>query len=193
MKTKRFALLVLAILFITGYGMVSATQTASAAKKAKTTSTEESGKENTKATKKKDTKKKTAKKKYNKKELRIMTSIIYAEAGDQSYAGKLAVGIVIMNRKRSSEFPNSVKGVVYQSGQFSPVRNGALRAAYKLYDKGYFDKKKAYKDCKKAAIAALEGAKTIKVKGKEKKFSRYYFFSQYLSNAKYTLGDHMFK
>ncbi len=188
MRAKRFALLVLAILFITGFGMVSVTQTASAAKKAKTTSTKKS---ETKSTKLK--KKKTSKKKYTKKDLRVMTSIIYAEAGNQSYAGKLAVGIVIMNRKRSSEFPNSVKGVVYQSGQFSPVRNGALKAAYKLYDKGYFDKKKAYKDCKKAAIAALEGAKSIKVKGKQKKFSRYYFFSQYLSNAKYKLGDHMFK
>ncbi len=191
MRVKRFALLVLAILFITGFGMVSVTQTASAAKKAKTTSTEESETKSEKSTKK--TKKKASKKKYTKKDLRLMTSIIYAEAGNQSYAGKLAVGIVIMNRKRSSEFPNTVKGVVYQKGQFSPVHNGALKAAYKLYDKGYFDKKKAYKDCKKAAIAALEGAKTIKVKGKEKKFSRYYFFSQYLSDAKYTLGDHMFK
>ena len=74
--------------------------------------------------------------KANNANLRLMSAIINSEAGNQSYAGKKAVGIVIMNRVKSNKFPNSVKGVVYQSGQFSPVRNGSLARSYRLYDSG---------------------------------------------------------
>ena len=49
-----------------------------------------------------------------------MSSIIYSEAGDQSYAGKKAVGIVIANRVSSRSYPNTLSGVIYQPGQFSP-------------------------------------------------------------------------
>ena len=38
---------------------------------------------------------------YTNKEVKMLASIIFCEAGNQSYAGKLAVGIVVMNRKRS--------------------------------------------------------------------------------------------
>ena len=47
-----------------------------------------------------------------------MSSIIYSEAGDQSYAGKKAVGIVIANRVSSRSYPNTLSGVIYQPGQF---------------------------------------------------------------------------
>ncbi len=57
-------------------------------------------------------------------DLELMSAIIYCEAGNQSYEGKLAVGSVIMNRVASSSFPNSISGVIYQSGQFSPVASG---------------------------------------------------------------------
>ena len=36
----------------------------------------------------------------------------------------LAVGSVVLNRVASGSFPNSVVGVIYQSGQFSPVASG---------------------------------------------------------------------
>ncbi len=52
------------------------------------------------------------------------------EAWGEPYDGKLAVGSVIMNRVRSSYFPNTVSGVIYQGGQFSPVASGRL--AYRL-------------------------------------------------------------
>ena len=59
----------------------------------------------------------------------LLGAIIQCEADGEPYEGKLAVGSVVMNRVRSSYFPNTVSGVIYQSGQFSPVASGryALR------------------------------------------------------------------
>ncbi len=56
----------------------------------------------------------------------LLAAIIQCEAGSESYTGKVAVGAVVMNRVRSSRFPNTISGVIYQRGQFSPVGNGAL-------------------------------------------------------------------
>ena len=132
---------------------------------------------------------------YTKSELRYMTSIIYCEARGECYAGQKAVGIVVMNRKRSDQFPDSVKEVIYQRGQFSPVRNGSMSKALRLYDKQNKSGKmtKTMKTCRKAAIEALKGSTTVKVKGKKKEMKKYLFFSQKISNAKYTLGGHQFK
>lgn len=60
----------------------------------------------------------------------LLGAIIQCESGGESYEGKLAVGSVIMNRVKSSYFPNTVSGVIYQGGQFSPVTSGRL--AYRL-------------------------------------------------------------
>ena len=57
-------------------------------------------------------------------DLSLLAAIIQCEAGGESYEGKLAVGSVVMNRVRSSHFPNTVAGVIYQGGQFSPVASG---------------------------------------------------------------------
>lgn len=132
---------------------------------------------------------------YTESELRYMTSIIYCEARGESYAGKKAVGIVVMNRTRSELFPDTVKEVIYQKGQFSPVRNGSMSKALKLYDKYTKSGKmtKVMKSCRKAAIEALEGSTTVKVDGKTKEMKRYLFFSRSIRNAKYTLGAHQFK
>lgn len=56
----------------------------------------------------------------------LLAALIYCEAGGESYEGQLAVGSVVMNRVRSSAYPNSISGVIYQSGQFSPVASGRL-------------------------------------------------------------------
>lgn len=61
-----------------------------------------------------------------KKARRLMASIIFCEAGNQPYEGQVAVGAVIMNRVKSSVFPNTVEEVVYQSGQFVPACTGWL-------------------------------------------------------------------
>lgn len=60
----------------------------------------------------------------------LLGAIIECEAGGEPYEGKLAVGSVILNRVKSSYFPNTISGVIYQSGQFSPVASGRL--AYRL-------------------------------------------------------------
>ncbi len=63
---------------------------------------------------------------YSQADLTLMAAIIQAEADNQSYEGKLAVGSVIMNRVKSSKFPNSLSGVIYQTNQFQPARDGHL-------------------------------------------------------------------
>lgn len=60
----------------------------------------------------------------------LLGAIIQCEAEGESYEGKLAVGSVVLNRVKSSYFPNTISGVIYQSGQFSPVASGRL--AYRL-------------------------------------------------------------
>lgn len=60
----------------------------------------------------------------------LLGAIIQCEAEGESYEGKLAVGSVVLNRVKSSYFPSTISGVIYQSGQFSPVASGRL--AYRL-------------------------------------------------------------
>lgn len=62
--------------------------------------------------------------KYSESEIQMLARIIVAEAEDQSYRGKVAVGGVVMNRVKSAKFPNTIRGVIYQKGQFSPISNG---------------------------------------------------------------------
>lgn len=147
------------------------------------------------ASKAKNKSKKKSKNKYTASELRYMTSIIYCEARGESYQGKKAVGIVVMNRVRSELFPNTVKKVIYQSGQFSPVRNGSLNVALSQYDtmkkKGKFTG--AMKTCMKAAKEVLNGSTTVTVNGKTKEMKSYLYFSRYVSGAKFQLGAHQFK
>ena len=63
---------------------------------------------------------------YNQTDLYWLSRIISAESQGEPMQGQLAVGNVILNRVRSSQFPNSVYGVVFQKGQFSPVSNGTV-------------------------------------------------------------------
>ena len=135
---------------------------------------------------------KSKKNKYTKSELRLMSSIINCEAGIEPYQGKLAVGIVVMNRIRSKRFPNTLKGVIYQRGQFSPVRNGSLRRRLSEYDSGKI-KSKQWKSCISAAKKVLNGQRTISYRGKSKKMNSYYYFSVGLSGARLRLGGHKFK
>ena len=56
----------------------------------------------------------------------LLAAIIHCEARGESYDGQLAVGAVILNRVISEDFPDNIKEVIYQSGQFSPVSSGSL-------------------------------------------------------------------
>ncbi|WP_099466485.1 cell wall hydrolase [Konateibacter massiliensis] len=57
-------------------------------------------------------------------DLAMLAAIIQCEAGGESAEGKLAVGSVVMNRVNSAGYPNTIVGVIYQSGQFTPVASG---------------------------------------------------------------------
>ena len=54
----------------------------------------------------------------------LLARIISAEARGESYRGQVAVGAVVMNRVRSSKFPNTLAGVIYQKGAFTAIDDG---------------------------------------------------------------------
>lgn len=137
----------------------------------------------------KSTKKELA---YTKAELRLMSCIIFSEANCEPYAGKLAVGIVVMNRKKSKAFPNTVKKVIYQRYQFGPARNGSLARALRRYDAGKF-KSSREKDCIKAAKAALNGKKVVSYRGRKINMKNYLFFSTRVRGYRLQIAHHQFK
>ena len=58
----------------------------------------------------------------------MLAALIECEAGGESYTGMVAVGAVVVNRVNSGSFPNSISGVIYQSGQFTPVATGTFQS-----------------------------------------------------------------
>ncbi|BBF45202.1 hypothetical protein lbkm_3964 [Lachnospiraceae bacterium KM106-2] len=106
---------------------------------------------------------------YSKNELRYLSAIVYAESGNQSHKGKVAVANVVLNRVKSRKYPNSIKSVIYQKGQFTPARNGSLKKALSLYDKN----SSRIKSSKAAAKKALSGSSVLTKK--------YLYFSGYSS------------
>lgn len=63
---------------------------------------------------------------YNADSLYWLSRIISAESGNQPLNGKIGVGNVILNRVKSSLFPNTVYDVIFQKNQFSPAANGSI-------------------------------------------------------------------
>lgn len=59
-------------------------------------------------------------------DLYLLSCCVYGEARGESYTGKVAVAAVILNRVKSSSFPNSISGVIYQSGAFTCVSDGQI-------------------------------------------------------------------
>ncbi len=57
---------------------------------------------------------------------RLLSKLVYAEARGEPYKGMVAVAAVVLNRVRSSSFPNTISGVIYQKGAFSCVSNGSI-------------------------------------------------------------------
>ena len=62
----------------------------------------------------------------NSSNVNLLAKLIYGEARGEPYAGQVAVGAVVMNRVKSSSFPNSISGVIYQSGAFDVVSDGQI-------------------------------------------------------------------
>lgn len=62
----------------------------------------------------------------NSSNVNLLAKLIYGEARGEPYAGQVAVGAVVLNRVKSSSFPNTISGVIYQSGAFDVVRDGQI-------------------------------------------------------------------
>lgn len=130
----------------------------------------------------------------------LLACIIYCEAGNQPYEGKMAVGMVLMNRVNSSLFPDKLREIVYQKNQFTPARSGALTKAIKQYATLVND------ECKKAAKEVTARYKDyqegdnvyLTIDGKKVNFNYLFFMtpSAYkslgLTAAYKRIGDHVF-
>lgn len=65
----------------------------------------------------------------NSNNVTLLAKLIYGEARGEPYTGQVAVGAVVMNRVKSSSFPNTISGVIYQSGAFDAVSDGQINMA----------------------------------------------------------------
>ena len=59
-------------------------------------------------------------------DVQLMARAINGEARGEPYEGQVAVGAVILNRVKSSQFPNTIAGVIYQTGAFTAVADGQI-------------------------------------------------------------------
>ncbi|MGB4657750.1 MAG: cell wall hydrolase [Mobilitalea sp.] len=159
----------------------------------------EESKEKTETTVKKAT--------YSKADLRLLSCLVYSEAGNQSYKGMLAVANVVLNRADSSAYwhVDTIKEVIYDrkwAVQFSvTIRNrksglSMMDKALKYYDTGKFTgsnptaQEKAMSKAVKAAKAALEGTNNI---GSYLCFTNKNNCSSIKKNYNYKIiGDHIF-
>ena len=100
--------------------------------------------------------------KYTDEEFRILVCVTFLEAGNQSYKGKLATANAVINRVLSKQFPNSIKGVVYQkyAGRYQfalCAPGGKLDQAMKNYGKNTGWRADFEKACIKVCKDALAG------------------------------------
>lgn len=110
----------------------------------------------------------------NASDLAMLAAIVECEAGGESYEGQLAVASVVVNRVKSGSFPNTISGVIYQSGQFSPVASGRFAV---VLAQG------AGSSCTQAASAALSGNTNV----------NFLYFCRASSGVEGTvIGNHVF-
>ncbi len=107
----------------------------------------------------------------------LLANLIYCEAGGEPYEGQVAVGAVVINRVLSSVYPDTIVGVIYQSGQFAPVASGRLALA--------LAEGKATQSCYNAADAAMSGTTNV---------GNCVYFRTPIEGItpKYTIGGHIF-
>lgn len=82
-------------------------------------------------------------------EMTILAALIQCEAGGEPYEGQIAVGAVVMNRVRSAAYPNSIKDVIYASGQFTPANSTKMSTLVLTGN--------IYQSCKQAAAEVVNG------------------------------------
>jgi len=85
-------------------------------------------------------------------DVQLLAALIQAEGANQPYEGQVGIGAVVMNRVRSKAYPNTIRGVISQPGQFIPVGSGAVSS---IMASG------PLKSCVRAAQAAINGETTV--------------------------------
>lgn len=107
----------------------------------------------------------------------LLANLIYCEAGAEPYSGQVAVGSVVINRVLSSVYPDTIVGVIYQSGQFSPVASGRLALA--------LAEGRANENCYRAADEVMSGTTNV---------GNCVYFRTPIEGVtpKYTIGGHIF-
>lgn len=83
----------------------------------------------------------------------LLAALIQCEAGGEPYEGQVAVGAVVMNRVRSAAYPDTIHGVIYASGQFTPAQSGKVN---RVLESG-----KINQSCIDAAKEALSGVSNV--------------------------------
>ena len=63
---------------------------------------------------------------FSSSEVYLLAKTIYAEGRGEPYTGQVAIGAVVLNRVRSSQFPNTISGVIYQKNAFTAVTDGQI-------------------------------------------------------------------
>jgi spore germination cell wall hydrolase CwlJ-like protein len=85
-------------------------------------------------------------------DVELLAALLECEAGTSNYEALLAVGSVVVNRMKSRHYPDTVRGVIYQSGQFPPAHDGKVDRVLK----------RGVKDlCLTAAQDALAGKNNV--------------------------------
>ena len=96
-------------------------------------------------------------------EMEMLTAMIYCESRGEPYEGQLAVGHVIMNRVRSSKFPNSLEAVLRQGKQFEPAGSGR----FDIVLTAYWEKipgiigQSEWNSCQKAAMVCVNSDSNV--------------------------------
>ena len=116
---------------------------------------------------------------YSEADIQLLARLIYGEARGESYVGQVAVGAVVLNRIKSSSFPNTMSGVIYQKYAFTAVDDGQINLS-------------PNQTARKAAIDALNGW--------DPSYGALYYYnpatatSQWIFSRKttVTIGNHVF-
>ncbi len=116
---------------------------------------------------------------YTSSDVNLLARLIYAEARGETYSGQVAVGAVVLNRVKSSSFPNTISAVIYQPYAFTCVSDGQINMS--------------------PNSAALSAAKDA-MNGWDPSYGSLYYYNPAVATSKWifsrktvvTIGSHVF-
>ncbi len=110
-------------------------------------------------------------------EVEVLAALIQMEAGSEPYEGQLAVGAVVMNRVRSSRYPNNIADVIFAAGQFPPAHSAKFQSILANGPKA---------SCMQAAQEAINGVSNVG------SFTRFKSARSSVSGDSIVIGGHRF-